>query len=73
MPTVVLIRHGRSTANAEGVLAGRTEGVELDPTGETQAAGVAERVAGLRFAAVVSSPMLRCRRTAEVILSLIHI
>lgn len=67
MPTVVLIRHGRSTANAEGVLAGRTEGVELDPTGETQAAGVAERVAGVEFAAVVSSPMLRCRRTAELI------
>ena len=30
MATVILARHGRTTANASGVLAGRTKGVDLD-------------------------------------------
>ncbi|MEU0837371.1 phosphoglycerate mutase, partial [Streptomyces sp. NPDC005969] len=29
MPTLILVRHGRSTANTAGVLAGRTPGVAL--------------------------------------------
>ena len=33
MTTLILLRHGRSTANTAGVLAGRTPGVELDETG----------------------------------------
>ena len=33
MATVILVRHGRTTANASGVLAGRTAGVRLDETG----------------------------------------
>ena len=33
MATVILVRHGRTTANAAGVLAGRTPGVQLDDTG----------------------------------------
>ncbi|HMR13453.1 MAG TPA: phosphoglycerate mutase family protein, partial [Arachnia sp.] len=37
MTKVVLIRHGRSTANADGVLAGRSEGIGLDGVGRAQA------------------------------------
>ncbi|MCW2843259.1 MAG: Phosphoglycerate mutase, partial [Nocardioides sp.] len=33
MATVILVRHGRTTANAAGVLAGRLPGVKLDDTG----------------------------------------
>ena len=33
MTTVLLVRHGRTTANGAGVLAGWTEGVGLDDTG----------------------------------------
>ena len=40
MATVILVRHGRSTANATGVLAGRLPGVHLDETGVQQAAAV---------------------------------
>ncbi|MGA9714771.1 MAG: histidine phosphatase family protein, partial [Aeromicrobium sp.] len=36
MPTMILVRHGRTTANASGVLAGRTPGVKLDETGREQ-------------------------------------
>jgi probable phosphomutase (TIGR03848 family) len=67
VPTVLLVRHGRSTANTDGVLAGRTPGVALDETGVRQAQAVAARLAALPLAAVVSSPLERCRETAEPI------
>ncbi len=35
--TVILLRHGRSTSNTAGVLAGRSEGVDLDDKGREQA------------------------------------
>ena len=39
MATVLLVRHGRSTANTGGVLAGHTPGVLLDEVGQQQAYG----------------------------------
>lgn len=61
--TVILLRHGRSTANTAGVLAGRTPGVVLDEHGRAQAQALAERLAQLPLTAVVSSPLQRCRET----------
>ncbi len=69
MPTLILVRHGRSTANATGVLAGRLPGVHLDDAGVQQAVAVGERLAGVRLAAAVSSPLERCRETAREITS----
>lgn len=63
--TVILLRHGRSTANTSGVLAGRTEGVDLDEVGREQAAQLVGRLEGLPIKAAVRSPLLRCRRTLE--------
>lgn len=63
--TVILLRHGRSTANTAGVLAGRSEGVELDDAGRAQAAQLVDRLAGLPIKALVRSPLLRCRSTVE--------
>ena len=63
--TVILLRHGRSTSNTAHVLAGRSEGVELDDKGRQQAADLVDRVAELPIRAVVCSPMLRCRSTVE--------
>ncbi len=63
--TVILLRHGRSTSNTAGVLAGRSEGVDLDDKGREQAAGLIDRIADLPIRALVSSPLLRCRRTVE--------
>lgn len=68
MPTVLLVRHGRTTANAGGILAGRSAGVRLDPVGRDQAARTAERVAGVPLARVVTSPLERCRQTAKALL-----
>ena len=69
MPTVILVRHGRSTANATGVLAGRLAGVHLDDAGVAQAASVGDRLAGVRLAAAVTSPLERCRETCREITS----
>ncbi len=68
MTTVILLRHGRTTANAGGVLAGWSPGVELDGTGQQQAAAVGARLAPVPLAAVVSSPLERCRQTAGAVL-----
>jgi 2,3-bisphosphoglycerate-dependent phosphoglycerate mutase len=67
MATVILARHGRTAANATGVLAGRTKGEHLDDTGSAQAKAAAERLIGLELAAVVSSPLERCRETAKLL------
>ncbi len=68
MATVILVRHGRTTANATGVLAGRTPGVSLDQVGLDQAARTGERLAAVPVVGVVSSPLERCRQTARFIL-----
>jgi len=67
MATVVLIRHGRTTANATGILAGRQGGVRLDERGVTQAAAVGTRLARVPLAGLVSSPLVRCRETAAAV------
>jgi len=69
MPLAILVRHGRTSANAQGVLAGWTPGVHLDDTGVEQAAAVATRLAPVRLTAVVSSPLERTVQTAEAIAS----
>jgi probable phosphomutase (TIGR03848 family) len=61
--TLILLRHGRSSANVAGVLAGRTPGVELDETGRGQAEKVVARLNGVPLAEIVCSPMLRCEQT----------
>ncbi|MBP2413507.1 putative phosphomutase (TIGR03848 family) [Arthrobacter stackebrandtii] len=68
MATVILVRHGRTTANATGVLAGRAAGVGLDQTGQDQAAMAGERLAPVPLVGVVSSPLERCLQTAQFIL-----
>ena len=67
MATVLLLRHGRTAANASGGLAGRSP-VELDEVGRRQAQRLRERLAGVPLAAVVTSPLPRCRQTVALAL-----
>ena len=67
MTTVILLRHGRTTANTGGVLAGWTPGIGLDETGRAQVQAVAARLAPVPLAAVVSSPLERCVQTASAV------
>ena len=69
MTTVLLIRHGRTSANTAGILAGRSSGVVLDEVGHKQVAETAARVAGVPLKAVVTSPLRRCRQTAQALVA----
>jgi probable phosphomutase (TIGR03848 family) len=66
MTTLLLVRHGLTTMTGP-VLAGWTPGVHLDERGRAQAAALAERLANVPVAAVVSSPLERCVETAEAL------
>lgn len=69
MTTVLLVRHGRTSANAGGTLAGRSPGVLLDDTGREQAKALAARLAAVPLAAVVTSPLERCVETAGALVA----
>jgi probable phosphomutase (TIGR03848 family) len=49
------------------VLAGWTPGVQLDESGQAQVRAAGERLAKVPLAAVVSSPLERCRQTAAAV------
>ncbi|MFD8675811.1 histidine phosphatase family protein [Streptomyces seoulensis] len=68
MPTLILVRHGRSTANTAGLLAGWTPGVALDERGTEQAAALPGRLDGLPLAEIVVSPLQRCQETMRPLL-----
>lgn len=57
-----IVRHGRTEANARGLLLGRAD-PGLDDVGRAQAAALAATLPG--SARVVSSPLRRARETAE--------
>jgi broad specificity phosphatase PhoE len=67
-----LVRHGRTDANASGLLLGRLD-PPLDPVGQEQAAAVAgalaqpNRLGSEPTWRVVTSPLQRTRQTAEII------
>ena len=61
---LIVVRHGRTPANAAGQLLGRRD-PELDELGRAQAAAVG--IAIPTAARVISSPLMRCRQTAEAI------
>jgi probable phosphomutase (TIGR03848 family) len=63
---VLLVRHGL-TAGTGSVLTGRMPGIGLDDRGRDQAAALAARLAGVALEAIVSSPLQRCRETADAI------
>lgn len=69
MTILLLVRHGRTTANVSGILAGRTPGVLLDGTGVEQARCAGRRLVRVSLVTEVSSPMERCLQTAEEIRS----
>lgn len=69
MSTLIVVRHGRSTSNSAGTLAGRTPGIVLDETGEAQARTLGERLKGVNLHTVVCSPLERCRQTVDLALA----
>lgn len=66
-PSLWLLRHGQTEWSKSGQYTGRTD-LELTETGVRQAREAGERIRqmGLSFDLVLSSPMVRARRTAEL-------
>jgi broad specificity phosphatase PhoE len=63
-----LVRHGEADWNASGRLCTRTDR-PLTDRGRAQASALGARFGGIRFDAVVSSPLQRATETAELILA----
>lgn len=61
-----LLRHGRTEANARGLLLGRADPA-LDDVGREQALRAAKALVGVDATRVVSSPLRRCRETAALV------
>lgn len=67
MAILLLARHGKTQANANGVLTGRTPGVGLDDDGKTQAKTLATRLSSIPLARFVVSPLQRCQETMAAV------
>ncbi len=67
MATVLLIRHGQTSANVSGILAGTSPGVPLDDTGVQQITELAKALKGMAPQALITSPMERTVRTADIL------
>jgi broad specificity phosphatase PhoE len=67
MGTLLLIRHGRTDANASGILAGRTPGVVLDEVGRETTKALSLRLKEVKVAQVVVSPLERTQETAGLL------
>lgn len=63
--TLWLVRHGATEWSESGRHTGRTD-VRLTPDGEDDARALASALAGHQFELVLTSPLQRARRTAEL-------
>lgn len=65
LPAVCLARHGETAWSASGQHTGRTD-IPLTERGERDARALRARLTGIDFALVLTSPLERARRTAEL-------
>lgn len=63
---IVVVRHGRTAANAGGLLLGRAD-PPLDDEGARQASALAAACTALDVGRLVTSPLGRCRQTSAAI------
>ena len=64
-PVIYLARHGETAWSREGRHTGRTD-LPLTQQGERNAQRLRERLAGLVFAKILTSPLQRAKRTCEL-------
>ena len=65
LPKVYLVRHGETSWTISGQHTGRTD-IALTERGERDAQALSVRLQAMRFAEVLTSPLQRARRTAEL-------
>jgi broad specificity phosphatase PhoE len=64
-PTVFLARHGETAWSLSGQHTGLTD-LPLNERGEANARALATRLAGMTFSLVLTSPLMRAKRTCEL-------
>src|SRR5438445_13235680 len=65
LPAIYLARHGETAWTVSGQHTGRTD-VPLTERGERNARRLGQRLLGMTFARVLTSPLQRARRTCEL-------
>ena len=66
MLELILVRHGETDSNKKGTYLGWTD-IELNELGLQQANCVRDKLRGTAVNAIISSPLIRAKRTAEII------
>lgn len=66
LPILWLVRHGETEWSRQGNYTGLTD-IPLTPEGEAQATAAREKIGDVEFDRVFSSPLVRARRTAELL------
>ncbi|MCT1765446.1 histidine phosphatase family protein [Brevibacterium casei] len=66
MPVIVLLRHGLSSANTAGILAGRAPGVSLTEDGVRALEDTLRMLPRSDFSRLLHSPLTRCAETAAI-------
>ncbi|MDE2937420.1 MAG: histidine phosphatase family protein [Chloroflexota bacterium] len=64
---LILVRHGETDANRQGILMGSIGGPSLNDTGRAQAAEIGEALKAEPVVHLYTSPAWRARETAEII------
>ena len=64
---IIFVRHAESEKNVRRIYSSARDAHPLTAAGTTAAAGLAAKLAGERADAVISSPVLRAKQTAEVL------
>ena len=64
-PVIYIARHGETAWTISGQHTGLTD-LPLTPQGEKNALGLGERLKGMQFAKVLTSPLQRAKRTCEL-------
>lgn len=67
MPILYLVRHAQSTANSDGILAGRMPGISLDKKGKKQAEKLSRFLTTVEFEKIIASPLERTQETATIL------
>jgi len=69
---ILLVRHGQTDWNVTGQIMGQRP-VPLNETGKSQAYRLAELLRGRSIQGIYSSPVIRARRTAEILASVLQL
>ncbi len=69
---LILVRHGETDANRQGILMGSIGGPSLNDTGRAQAAEIGEALKAEPIVHLYTSPAWRARETAEIICQVIE-